>query len=217
MGTTAFVGCYDDASEAPISGTGKTLSNTGFGYLNHKKGVIIWSNYYTTFSDEIIGFQEMINRIKKERKPLKHYMDEPDRPDLLLLVTEMQEILNSCGSDQNKVLFVDSFAHQLRKYDVDLSYDTQRFKNIHVRLRTHTDRILLPFKRHFDLKPCYSTRCRKPHLIDVYSIKPDLADPIKRFDATKVGKMYNTMETVFDKLIIPNKKDIKKEMEENGS
>lgn len=206
MGTTAFVGCYDDASEAPISGTGKTLSMTGFGYLDSLAGKEVWSNYETTFSDEIIGMQAMINKIRTELKPLKSYNDNFERPGLVLLVTEMQEILNSCGSDNNKILFVDSFAHQLRKYGVDLYYDTQRFKNIQVRLRTHTDTILIPYKRHYDKKPCFSTQCLKPHLIDVYCIKPDREKPIIRFQAPVLGKKYNTYQVVYDKLFIPSKK-----------
>jgi hypothetical protein len=215
MGTTAFVGCYDDESEAPISGTGKTLSMTGFGYLDSLQGKIIWSNYHTTFSDEIIGFQAMITKINNELKPLQSYQDVLERPGIVLLITEMQEILNSCGSEQNKVLFVDAFAHQLRKYGVDLYYDTQRFKNIHIRLRTHTDTILLPFKRHMNKKPCYSTQCLSPHLIDVYSLKPDRDKPIIRFVAEVLGKKYNTYQVVKDKLIIPNKKKIKGEMYES--
>ena len=212
MGTTAFVGCYDVSAEAPISGTGKTLSMTGFGYLDHLADKIVWSNYHTTFSDEVIGFQAMINKIKKELKPLQSYNDVLERPGIILLVTEMQEILNSCGSAQNKILFVDSFAHQLRKYGVDLYFDTQRFKNINNRLREHTDTILLPYKRHMDLNPCFSTQCLLPHLIDVYSIKPDRLKPIIRFKAEEVGKMYNTYQVVTDKLIIPNKKEVMEEM-----
>jgi hypothetical protein len=215
MGTTAFVGCYDDESEAPISGTGKTLSMTGFGYLDSLQGKTIWSNYHTTFSDEVIGFQAMINKINTELKPLASYQDVLERPGIVLLITEMQEILNSCGSEQNKVLFVDAFAHQLRKYGVDLYYDTQRFKNIHIRLRTHTDTILLPFKRHLNKKPCYSTQCLSPHLIDVYLLKPDRDKPIIRFVAEVLGKKYNTYQVVKDKLVIPNKKKIKGEMYES--
>ena len=71
------------------------------------------------------------------------------------MITEMQEILNSCGSESNKILFVDSFAHQLLKYCVDLYYYNQRFKNIQIRLRTHTYTILLTFKRHMDKHACY--------------------------------------------------------------
>jgi hypothetical protein len=216
MGTTAFVGCYDDESEAPISGTGKTLSMTGFGYLDSLSGKQVWSNYYTTFSDEIIGFQAMIDKIKNELKPLQSYKDVFERPGLVLLVTEMQEILNSCGSEQNKILFVDAFAHQLRKYGVDIYYDTQRFLNVQKRLRAHTDTILLPFKRHLDKRPCYSTQCLEPHLIDVYSIKPDRRDPIIRFIASNVGKKYNTYQVVKDKLVIPSKKEVKKEMDDGS-
>lgn len=224
MGVTAFVGCYDDESLAPISGTGKTLSMTGYGFLDSIDGSEIWSNYDTTFSDEVMGFQAMIDKIKKERKPKDiRELNKPvcfdnegsEERNLILLVTEMQEILNSCGSSSSQILFIDSFAHQLRKYEVDLYYDTQRFMNIHKRLRTHTDKILLPVKRHLNLKPCLSSRCKLPHLIDIYSIKPNLSYPIKRFNAMKTGVLYNSHQVVMDKLNVPSKKEIKESME-NG-
>lgn len=212
MAIISFVGCYDDESESPISGTGKTLSMTGFGYLDSLAEKEIWSNYHTTFSDEVIGFQQMINKIKTELKPLKSYNDVLERPGIVLLVTEMQEILNSCGSENNKILFVDSFAHQMRKYGVDLYYDTQRFLNIQKRLRAHTDTILMPFKRHLNKKPCYSTQCLEPHLIDVYSLKPNREKPIIRFVASVLGKKYNTYQVVTDKLYIPTKKQIQEDL-----
>jgi len=204
MGTVAFVGCMNDESNAPISGTGKTCSMTGFGYLDYLEKKTIFSNYETTFSDEVIGFQEMINKITNELKPLTDY-SKNERADIILLVTEMQEILNSCGSENNKILFVDSFIHQLRKYGVDLYYDTQRFMNVQKRLRTHTDIVFIPYKRHFDLSACYNTRCKKPHYIDVFSQKPYIEKPVVRFNALEVGKMYNTFQVVLDKLVIPKK------------
>ena len=224
MGVTAFVGCYDDESLAPISGTGKTLSMTGYGFLDSIEGSEIWSNYDTTFSDKVMGFQAMINKIKEERKPcdirklniqIADNSLEDEQPNLILLVTEMQEILNSCGSSTNQILFIDSFAHQLRKYEVDLYYDTQRFMNIHKRLRTHTDKILLPVKRHLNLKPCLSSRCKLPHVIDIYSLKPDIKYPIKRFNAMKTGVLYNSHQVVIDTLNIPSKKEIKEVMKDD--
>jgi len=209
MSVKAFVGCMDEESACPISGTGKTCSMTGFGYFNHLDKKTVWSNYYTDFSDEVMGFQKMINKIQNELKPLTHFDSEIDeRPDLILLITETQEILNSCGSENNKILFVDSFAHQLRKYGVDMYYDTQRYANIQKRLRSHTDTILIPFKRHYDLSPCYISRCKKPHYVDVYSQKPYLPNAIIRFNAVEVGKMYNTYQVVLDKINIPTKRDL---------
>ena len=195
MGTTAFVGCYDVSAEAPISGTGKTLSMTGFGYLDHLADKIVWSNYHTTFSDEVIGFQAMINKLKGVNSP-----------DTIIGVSEMQNVLNSVGSTQQQVLFIDSFASQMRKIDVDLYYDTQRLMNIHKRLRVHTDIILIPYKTHMDNKPCYFNRCKKPHKIFVYSHKPFIEKPILCFDATEVGKLYDTYEIIYDVLELPKGK-----------
>lgn len=224
MGVVAFIGCMDEDFDnpCPISGTGKTCAMSGLGFFDSLNKKTIWSNYHTSFSDEVMGFQKMVDKIVNELKPLTHYdPQKEERPDIILLVTEMQEILNSCGSENNKILFVDSFAHQLRKYGVDLYFDTQRFMNIQKRLRTHTDTIFIPYKRHFDLSSCYAPRCLKPHYIDVYSQKPFIPKPIVRFNAVEVGKLYNTYQVVLDKIHVPTKKELlellKNESAENNT
>lgn len=193
-----FVGTMNDESNCPISGNGKTCSMVGYAYLDFLKSKHIWSNFNTTFSEEIIGMQTMIELIGSEEKP-----------DTILLISEMQQVLNSIGSSYDQILFIDSFASQLRKLDVDLYYDTQRFFNIHKRLRIHTDVILIPKKYHMDNSPCNFNRCLKPHKIYVYSEKPYIDKYRVIFDASLVGKLYNTKEIVMDKLVIPSRKKVK--------
>ena len=198
----AFIGCLDEETiKAPISGNGKTCSMTGFGKLDSDNQKMVWSNYQTTFSNEIIGMQGMINKIK----------DEVIDFDLVLLVSEIQNILDSCGSSQNEILFIDSFLRQLRKVgedkgNVDLYYDNQRFMSLQKRLRVHTTNILIPYKTHFDNSPCYSTKCKDKHKIYVFSHKPFIEKELVIFDASEVGKLYNTYEVVYDVLDIPKKK-----------
>ena len=198
----AFVGTITDESETPISGNGKTCSMTGLAYLDYLKGKQIWSNYKTTFSEEEIGLQAMIDKIGK--KP---------HPNLILCVSEMQQLLNSIGSNQNEVLFIDAFASQLRKLQVNLYYDTQRFNNIHKRLRIHTDVIFMPMKYHFDNTQCNYNNCRKPHKIYLYSHKPRKQKWRCIFDAGEVGKLYNSGEIIEDILRVPAKK---KKFEKEG-
>jgi len=194
----AFVGTVNDESNCPISGNGKTCSLTGYAYLDYLNGKHIWSNYYTTFSEEIIGMQAMIEKI-----------GNVESPNTILLISEMQQVLNSIGSTYDQILFIDMFASQLRKLDVDLYYDTQRFNNIHKRLRIHTDVILIPHKYHMDNSPCNFNRCMKPHKIYVYSEKPFCSKVRKIIDATRAGKLYDTKEIVMDKLTIPSRKKVK--------
>lgn len=192
---TAFVGTMSDESETPIRGNGKTLSMTGLSYLDYLSGRKVWSNYQTTFAEEVLGMQSMIEKIGAEPKP-----------DLVLCVSEMQQVLNSIGSTNEQILFIDMFASQLRKLDVDLYYDTQRFNNIQKRLRIHTDVILIPMKTHLDNVPCNFDRCLKPHKIFLYSVKPRKPKYRCVFNAENVGKLYNSKEIILDKLDIPSKK-----------
>lgn len=204
---TAFVGTVNDELHTTIRGNGKTCSMTAVGYMAHCQGQRIISNYTTTFSDEVMGLQAMIDAIKEESKLLKEGEIEESRfKNSMLLVSEMQKILNSIGSSTQEILFIDSFCSEIRKHDLDLCYDTQRFNNIQKRLRIHTDVILQPFKFHMDNKQCNFDRCKKPHKIYLYSYKPHMPKVRKIFDAVRVGKMYNSNEIIFDQLKIPNKK-----------
>ena len=191
----AFVGTYDDDSRLPIRGNGKTNAMTGYAYLDYSEGKHIWSNYYTNFSEKVIGLQEMINIINNE-----------PQEKTILVISEIQKLLNSIGSNTQEILFIDNFVSQLRKLNITLYYDTQRFLNIQKRLRIHTDVILIPHKHHFDNAACNNDLCKKPHKIFIYSAKPFISKYIKCFDATLVGNKYNTNEYIEDTLIVPKKR-----------
>jgi hypothetical protein len=200
----AVVGLIDDEiTESCIRGNGKTCTLTYYGYKYHKLGKIIWSNYYTTFSDEVIGFQEMITRLKEMKA-------NEEKINVILLVTEMQELISSVGSDKYQTLFVDSFANQMRKLNVDCLYDTQVLKSIQIKLRRHTENIRIPFKLHENLEPCNFDRCEKKHFIDIYSYKPFQKFPIRRIKAWEVGKLYRSSDVVIDKLELPKTQSINK-------
>ena len=190
---TGFVGVIENNPDAPISGNGKTGSMVGVSYLDHlNKNKRIWSNFETDYSEKICGLQEMIDTIG----------DEPQE-DLIICVTEMQRILNSIGSSTKQVRFIENFASQLRKLKVDLYYDTQRFKSIHLRLRNFTDIIFVPKKYHFDYTPCNYNLCKKPHLVCLYVYKPTgYTKDVIRFNMEMVGQHYNSDEICMDVLTI---------------
>lgn len=197
---TAFVGTIYEESKTPISGNGKTGSMVGVSLLDHlNKKKVIWSNYWTDFSEKICGAQEMIDCINAE--------DYPEH--LILCLSEFGQILNSIGSKNNQVLFIETFASQLRKHHVDVYWDNQRFRSIHLRWRAFTDIIFIPVKYHFDGNQCNYNLCKKPHMVSLYSYKPNLRSnkPRITFDMTKVGKHYNTDEIILDKIIL-NKKEV---------
>jgi hypothetical protein len=217
---TAFVGMIDNEYiETCIRGNGKTNALTYYLYRYYLKDKKIWTNYETTFSDEVIGFQEMINRLKQMYRDKK-------KINIILGVTEMQELINSLGSDKYQTLFVDSFANQMRKLNTDCLYDTQILKSINIKLRRHTDNIRIPFKFHLNEDSCNFDRCQEKHLIDIYSYKPFQKEKLRRIKSWEVGKLYNTMDIIIDKLEIPKEEKtqdikiktetIKKEIVING-
>ena len=208
---TAFIGILDDENtDLCIRGNGKTCSMVFYLYAYHLKGYEVWTNFHTSFSTKIIGFQEMINTLKELRK-------NGDNRKIVLGVTEIQDLINSIGSSVQQILFVDSFTSQMRKLKVDMLYDTQVFKNVNIRLRRHTEQRRIPFKYHLDGSPCNYDQCDKKHLIKIMSDKPFIARPIRIIKAYEVGKLYNTDEFIIDTLDLsnlPNNKKKKKEKED---
>ena len=201
-----FAGTINDVTTTTIRGNGKTCSMTGIGYLSHLKGQKIFSNYTTDFSEEIIGLQAVIDAIKEQSELLRDgEIEESKFKNSMLLISEMQKLLNSIGSSTGEIKFIDNFCSEIRKHDLDCCYDTQRFNNIHLRLRLHTDVIFQPIKYHYDDSPCNFDRCKKPHKIRLFSYKPFKERPVLIFDATKVGQMYNSDEIIIDELRIPKK------------
>lgn len=217
MSVVCFAGCVNNEERnTPIIRNGKTCSMTGYGYLDHLNRCEIWSNYYTNFSSEVIGLQKMIDKLRTE---------EIDR-HIILLVSEMGDLLDAIGSSQQEVLFINAFLRQLGKIgedkgEVTLYYDVQRFNDIHLRMRIHTNVLLIPEKYHMDNTPCYLSKCKKDHKIYVYSNTPYHPRPVKCFNAKKIGEItgYNTYEIMKDTLKIPSKKEYAKmlmEGKENG-
>lgn len=203
LGVVALID--DEETDRCPRGNGKTNVLTYFLYKYHIKGYQVWTNYYTTFSNKIIGFQEMINllkKMKKENEILKAEGKPIQKYKIVLGVTELQEIINSVGSTTAQVLFVDSFTSQIRKLDVDCLYDTQILKHLHKRVRRHTERIIIPIKMHTDYQECNYDRCQKKHLISINSFKPFKKHPLKIIKAWEVGKLYNSSEMIYDKIIL---------------
>jgi hypothetical protein len=192
MAVVAFIGVIEETSSSPISGCGKTGSMVGVAYLDWKnKNKRIWSNFQTDFSEKICGLQEMIDTIG----------DTP-QPDLILCISEMGNILNSLGSKTKQVLFIEKFLSQLRKLEIDLYWDTQRFKSIHLRLRAFTDIIFIPKKYHMDYEVCNYNLCKKPHIVVLYAYKPYMEKPRIRFNMPVVGTHYNSNEIITDTIIL---------------
>jgi len=185
----------DEITDLCARGNGKTCALTFYLYLYHLRGYQVWTNYYTTFSDKVCGFQEMIDTIREMRK-------NGNNTKVVFGVTEIQDLINSMGSKVEQILFVDSFVNQMRKLDIDCLFDTQVFKNLNIRLRRQTENIRICFKKHLNGKDCNFDRCDKKHYIDIYSYKPWRNGRRRRIKAYEVGKMYNSKEIIIDKLHI---------------
>lgn len=185
----AFIGSISVNEFGCIRGNGKTCSMTGY-LLNAKAhGALIYTNYFTDFSDKIDSCQNIIEFLQCEM---------PN--NVVCGFTEFHNVINSLGSNAKQVGFINKFASQIRKLDVEALYDTQRFQDIHIRMRNHTDYIYVPEKRHFDLKICNNDRCKKPHKIYVYRYFPYFKYWLRCYDATIIGKHYDTKQIVFDTL-----------------
>lgn len=178
-------GCPHSRGNHAIRGNGKTLSLTFVGYLDHLNKRKVISNYKTTFS-EMIPTDKIADMVINE-----------NIRNTTILISEMQLYLNSLGVN-TKVLkqFIGSVVGQSRKRNTDIHYDTQRYTDVHPRIRVQTDRAFLPRKFHTDGTPCSVDRCDKKHFIYLFQHDPFLPGPIIILDASKFGGLYNSDEIV---------------------
>lgn len=192
-----FCGMYGSEESKCIRGNGKTLSLTGYLWLLHLSGYEIYTNYYTDFSEKIDSAQNIITYLQDNQS-------ENEDKQIAVGFTEFHNVINSIGSTAKQIKFIDLFASQIRKLNCDALYDTQRFMNMNNRLRYHTDYIWLPEKRHpEDLSLCNNDRCILEHDIYVYRYYPNYSNRwIRKFNASIIGRHYNTKQIVYDTLVI---------------
>ncbi len=182
-------GCPHQRGKQALRGNGKTLSMTVLGYqsyLSEDKNAI--SNYQTEFS-RMVPTEEIGELIIAE-----------DIRDSVIMITEMQLYLNSLGVNTKRLhKFIGEVVAQSRKRDVDIFYDSQRYTDIHPRLRVQTDRAFLPRKFHLDGSPCSLDRCKKAHIIKLFQHDPFEREPILTLRASAAGQLYDSNEIVICK------------------
>ncbi len=178
-------GCPHNRGNHALRGNGKTLSLTFTGWLDYKRGRHVISNYHTAFSETV-----------PVEKIAEMVMEENVR-DTTILVSEMQVYLNSLGVNSSELKgFIGSVVGQSRKRNVDIHYDTQRYGDIHPRLRVQTDRAFLPRKYHTDGLPCSFDRCQQDHIIYLYQHDPFKPEPVIKLKAAGFGALYDSNELV---------------------
>ena len=176
-------GCPHQRGHHALRGNGKTLCLTFVGYLDHLSGRDVISNYKTSFS-EFVSTERIAEMVIYE-----------DIRDTTILVSELQLYMNSLGVNTKQLRnFVGSVIGQSRKRNTDIHYDTQRYTDVHPRIRVQTDRAFLPRKFHADGNPCQLDRCDKKHFIYLYQHDPYMEHPIVKLRADKFGVLYDTNE-----------------------
>ncbi|MDD3891460.1 MAG: hypothetical protein PHE03_04080 [Bacteroidales bacterium] len=155
-------------------------------YLSEDKDAI--SNYQTEFS-RTVPTEEIGELIIAE-----------DIRDSVIMITEMQLYLNSLGVNTKRLhKFIGEVVAQSRKRDVDIFYDSQRYTDIHPRLRVQTDRAFLPRKFHLNGSACSLDRCKKVHIIKLFQHDPFERNPILTLRADVAGQLYDSNEIVICK------------------
>ena len=178
-------GCPHQRGHHALRGNGKTLCLTFVGYLDYLSGRDVISNYKTSFS-EFVSTERIAEMVIYE-----------DIRDTTILLSELQLYMNSLGVNTKELRsFVGSVIGQSRKRNTDIHYDTQRYTDVHPRIRVQTDRAFLPRKYHADGKPCQLDRCDNTHFIYLYQHDPYMEHPIVKLQADQFGGLYDTNEIV---------------------
>ena len=177
-------GCPHQRGYQSLRGNGKTMSMTVLGYqayvANHLR---VYSNYRTKFSTTV------------PTEEIADMIIDKDIRNSLFMITEMQLYLNSLGVNTKRLhRFIGEVVAQTRKRNVDIFYDSQRYTDIHPRLRVQTDRVFLPRKFHLNGSSCGFDRCTERHIIKLYQHDPFLLDEIITINPEIAGQLYDSDE-----------------------
>ena len=205
-----FVGIYgkNDEPLSGVKGNGKTAAIVFFAYDFYLQGLECYSNFYTEFSTQMSTI-DIIELMKEEKKR-----------NCVVMITEIQQILNSLDRKKDVLELCDNFNAQSRKGDFYIFWDSQRFMEVDIRVRNKTDVIMQPFKCHYDesksvhtlpellSNECFNDICKQNHIIVVDSVKPIRYKPVAIFYANKVGQLYNTYEFIKEKKYLDVSKEV---------
>jgi hypothetical protein len=198
MSICAIVGTMEEEGEAPISGTGKTNTMV---YLLHEdffnEGKEVYTNLKSLKFGHIMRTFDIFMGVKDGN--IQHAS---------IGIDNLTTFLNSFGTKGADILFSEKIMGQMRNRDNDMYWTGWRFKSAVNRVRHFSDTILISYKTHEDYTPCYDPKCKREHLILVYSEKPFIEKPVKCLIARNVGQFYDTYEFIDESLNVPTQREI---------
>jgi hypothetical protein len=160
-------------------------------------GALVFTNYKTNIPginkpfSYVMNFHDIIEFLNAHRDEIIE-----KKIQVMIGLTEMWSIIKYYN-DPGKQDFYSTFSNQLRKFNADVSGDTQRYKDIPPGLRDNVNQIFLPSKTHDDGVICREPRCKLHHTIEVREVvfrprgSPEF-NLIDAFDAAVFGQFYNS-------------------------
>ena len=172
-----------------IRGNGKTacmsyiLKN-----LYAEKNYKVYANYHITFGTtfETLEIGKILDEIKNSK----------DNTSYAIGIDEIQVFTNSYDHISKKDIsfLLLKLVQQSRHKNIDIFYTSQRFKDVHRRIRVQTDDYIIPTKYHLNGEICLLDRCYKDHIITC----KDFYEQLKPFyfDMREIIGCYNTGEII---------------------
>jgi len=117
-------------------GSGKTATATHIGHLGFMAGDLIVSNYPLRFEHLAISHPAHLLFISELTKTIKCKTK--------VILDEGWRWMSSSISQKKSQMLLSQIYTRSRKEDWDLIYTSQRFMNVHIRLRQITDSVLIP-------------------------------------------------------------------------
>jgi len=166
-----------------VKGIGKTMFLTWLCALDKTFGRRVITNYTTCFTEKMT-LRQAIEKIKEE-----------NIRNATLGMTEFHQILSNYEKKSRKE-FYSEFIRQIRKYNINLYWDSQLEGDINKTMRNETDFIWTTEKYHKDNNSlCVIDICERPHYIKAFKVRPEPYIPLPFcIDCEIFGQMYNTRE-----------------------
>ena len=185
--------CIVGDSES-IKGCGKTMTLTFLQYMDYLKGRTILSNVEYGFPHHKLDVIQMVDDLEADKR--EKYMN------VSIGIDEAHLFMPSGSMDSGSVKeakdLIINFLYQTRKLEIDVYYVTHRAMNVHHKIRSQIELVLMARKFHTsDGSHCIFDRCKEEHYIEVANAN-DVESFITKepiyINPEVVGKLYPTMQ-----------------------
>jgi hypothetical protein len=184
-------------SVSGVRGNGKTITLVHYGIKEYLAGAIVLSNFPTFVPGRdkgfstVMSFKDMIEWVYKYKAWIKK-----NNKKIVILLTEGWGVLSQYMSAEDEAA-CRGFINQIRKLNITIYIDSQRYMDLPPILRDNLSGIYIPSKQHDNGTICADELCENTHFVVIGKLKLTesqrwILEPVDVVDCVKEGQFYDS-------------------------